>query len=80
MTDRNNGAGTAESRRGFIIPASSDRIAQPSHADADCSDTIKVTQWRKWTGRVLFPEVLPECNGRRQACERLQPDIFEVRY
>jgi hypothetical protein len=27
-------------------------------------------QWRKRTGRVLFPEVLPVCNGRRQACER----------
>jgi hypothetical protein len=34
MTDRNNGAGTVESRRGFIIPASKglhrNRIAQPS--------------------------------------------------
>lgn len=27
-------------------------------------------QWRKRAGRVLFPEVLPVCNGRRQACER----------
>jgi hypothetical protein len=27
-------------------------------------------QWRKRAGRVLFPEVLPVCNGRRQACQR----------
>jgi hypothetical protein len=26
-----------------------------------------VAQWRKPAGRVLFPEVLPVCNGRRQA-------------
>jgi hypothetical protein len=30
-----------------------------------------VAQWRKRVGRVLFPEVLPVCNGRRQACKRL---------
>src|SRR5882757_1998776 len=41
------------------------------HADAaDCSDKVMVAQWRKRAGRVLFPEVLPVCNGRRHACER----------
>jgi hypothetical protein len=25
---------------------------------------------RKRAGHVLFPEVLPVCNGRQQACER----------
>jgi hypothetical protein len=73
MTDRNNGAGTAESRRGFNIPAS--KGLQPDctakHADAaDCSDKVMAAQWRKRAGRVLFLEVLPVCNGRRQACER----------
>src|SRR6476660_7718286 len=74
MTDRNNGAGTVESRRGFIIPASkaaSEPDCTAKHADAaDCSDKVMAAQWRKRTGRVLFPEVLPVCNGRRQACER----------
>src|SRR5664280_167301 len=46
-----------------------DRTAK--HADGgDCSDKAMVAQWRKRAGRVLFPEVLPMCNGRRQACER----------
>src|SRR6266516_5097455 len=34
---------------------------------ADCSDKVMAAQWRKRAGRVLFPEVLPVCNGRRQA-------------
>src|SRR6266581_1034890 len=37
---------------------------------ADCSDKVMAAQWRKRAGRVLFPGVLPVCNGRRQACER----------
>jgi hypothetical protein len=74
MTDRNDGAGTVESRRGFIIPASKGCIGtglHSKHADAaDCSDKVVVAQWRKRAGRVLFPGVLPVCNGSRQACER----------
>jgi hypothetical protein len=71
MTDRNNGAGTVESRRGFIIPASSEPDCTAKHADAaHCSDKVMAAQWRKRTGRVVFPEVLPVCNGGRQACER----------
>jgi hypothetical protein len=71
MTHRNNGAGTVESRRGFIIPASSELDCTAKHADAaDCSDKVVAAQWRKRAGRVFFPEVLPVCNGRRQACER----------
>ena len=46
MTDRNNGAGTVESRRGFIIPASKgshrNRIAQPSIAD------VPIVRMMKW--------------------------------
>jgi hypothetical protein len=34
MTDRNNGAGTVESRRGFIIPASKGSIGTGSHSQA----------------------------------------------
>jgi hypothetical protein len=67
MTDRNNGAGTVESRRRFIIPASKGSIGTnctAKHADAaDCSDKVMAAQWRKRAGRVLFPEVLPVCNG-----------------
>src|SRR5258705_12961753 len=74
MTDRNNGAGTVESRRGFIIPASkaaSEPDCKAKHADAvDCSDKVMAAQWRKRASRVLFPEAFPVCNGRRQACER----------
>jgi hypothetical protein len=71
MTDRNNGAGTIESRRGFIIPASSEPDCTAKHADAaDCLGKVMAAQWRKRTGHVLFSEVLPVCNGRRQACER----------
>ncbi|MGZ5882672.1 MAG: hypothetical protein ACXWJO_13025, partial [Xanthobacteraceae bacterium] len=40
------------------------------HADAgDCLDKVMAAQWRKWADRVLFPEVLPVCNGRWQVCE-----------
>ena len=71
MTDRNNGVGTVESSRGFIIPASSEPDCTAKHADAaDCSDKVMAAQWRKRTDRILFAEVLPVCNGRRQACER----------
>jgi hypothetical protein len=70
MTDRNNGAGTVESRRGFIIPASkaaSEPDCKAKHAGAvDCSDKVMAAQWRKRANRVLFPEVLPVCNGRRR--------------
>jgi hypothetical protein len=34
------------------------------------SDKVMAAQWRKRAGRVLFPEVLPVCNGRRPAYER----------
>jgi hypothetical protein len=34
MTDRNNGAGTVESRRGFIIPASNGCIGTGLHSQA----------------------------------------------
>ena len=33
-TDANNGVGTVESRRGFIIPASSEPDCTAKHADA----------------------------------------------
>src|SRR5258708_21177372 len=69
-TDRNNGAGTVESRRGFIIPASSEPDCTAKHADAaDCSDKVMAAQWRKRTGGVLFSAVLPGCNGWPQGCE-----------
>jgi hypothetical protein len=64
MIDRNNGAGTGESRRGFIIPASSEPDCTAKPADAvDCSDKVMAAQCRKRTDRILFPEVLPVCNG-----------------
>ena len=45
MTDRNDGEGTVESRRGFIIPASPERECTAKHAnDADCSDKIMAAQ------------------------------------
>src|SRR5229473_6557086 len=51
--------------------AASEPDCTAKHADAaDCSDKVMAAQWRKRAGRVLFPEVLPVCNGRRQACER----------
>src|SRR4051794_37267642 len=79
MTDRNNGAGTVESRRGFIIPASSEPDCTAKHAGAaDCSDKLMAAQWGKRRGRVLFPEVLPVCNGR-QACERPLDGLRRVR-
>jgi hypothetical protein len=70
MTDRNNGTGTVESRRGFTIPASKGLHPAPDcaakHADAaDCSGKVIAAQWRKRAGRVLFLEVLPVCNGLR---------------
>jgi hypothetical protein len=73
MTDRNNGAGTVESR-GFIIPASKglhrSRIAQPSMRMpliVGHGNGCAMAQ----TGKSrAFSEVLPVCNGRRQACER----------
>ena len=46
------------------------RIAQPSMRTADCPDNGMSAQWGRRTGRVLFPEVLPGCNGRQPACER----------
>src|SRR5712691_6020850 len=51
--------------------AASEPDCTAKHADAaDCSDKVMAAQWRKRAGRVLFPQVLPVCNGRRQACER----------
>src|SRR5437764_7703606 len=51
--------------------AASEPDCTAKHADAaDCSDKVMAAQWRKPAARVLFPEVLPVCNGRRQACER----------
>src|SRR5229473_1161274 len=51
--------------------AASEPDCTAKHADAaDCSDKVMAAQWRKRAGRVLFPEVLPVCNGRREACER----------
>src|SRR3981081_4301794 len=71
MTDRNNGAGTVESRRGFIIPASSELDCTAKYADAaDCSDKVVAAQWRKRPGRVLFPEVLPVCTAPHQRLAR----------
>src|SRR5258708_17766595 len=51
--------------------AASEPDCTAKHADAaDCSDKAIAAQWRKRAGRVLFLEVLPVCNGRRQTCER----------
>jgi hypothetical protein len=69
ITERKDGAGTVESRRVFIIPASLKPDCTAKHADAaDCSGKAMAAQRHKRVGRVLFPEVLPVCNGRRQAC------------
>src|ERR1700716_3667678 len=52
--------------------AASEPDCTAKRADAaDCSDKVMAAQWRKRAGRVLFPEVLPVCNGRRYVCERL---------
>jgi hypothetical protein len=79
MTDRHHGAGTVESRRGFIIPASKGLHrkpdAQPSMRTLVIVPRTMAVQWREWTSRALFPEVLPQCNDRRQGCERMSYDI-----
>jgi hypothetical protein len=64
MTDRNNGEGTVESRREFIIPASPERDCTAKHAnDADCSDKIIAAQCANGQVVSFFPEVLLVCNG-----------------
>src|ERR1700754_2155117 len=51
ITDRNNGVGTVESRRVFIIPASSKPDYTAKHADpADCSGKATAAQRRKRVG------------------------------
>jgi hypothetical protein len=69
MTERKDGAGIVESRRVFITPASLKPDCTAKHADAaDCSGKVMAAQRHKRVGRVLFLEVLPVRNGRRQVC------------
>ena len=71
MTDRNNGAGTVESRSGFIIPASSEPDCTAKHADAaDCSDKAMASAMAQTDRLCPFPGCVACVQRQAAACER----------